>query len=170
MRQASTAAGPHATSPAGSSAASGSEHDVLGAEQVNPFPAVPLEGQRQDTALGQDRQQPRRRLADRRATQGQAAPRQLLHLHLGAQQEATQARRHRLAVTPVDVEHEALPVGAGHPQQGGQLPVGLEQERIRRTAHRQGATSWLSWPCRYASASGPRTASTSRDERKAPAP
>ena len=71
MRQASTPRRRRPSTPAGRRGVVRSQHHVLGAEQVDAGPAVPLEGQRQHAALGQHGQQPRRRLADAGAAQRQ---------------------------------------------------------------------------------------------------
>ena len=137
MRQASTASAPARNDPGRQIDTLWTEHDVGRPEQVDPAPAVPIEGHREHASLGQDRQQATRQLTDGVAPQRQAAPIERFHLDLGAQQEAPQPRRHRVAEAGFDVEQESLPVRPRHPQERRELAVRFEQEGVGRLAHRQ---------------------------------
>ena len=63
--------------------------------------------------------------------QRQAAPLEALDLHLGAEEELLEPGHHGVAEAGVRIEHETLRLRAGDPQQGAQLPVGLQQEGVR---------------------------------------
>ena len=114
---------PRRRGPAGPSPANRSTRRAGPARRARPAPASSRPPQR-----------PHRRTAE-----GEAAPRQAAPSPPWSAAGTCGAGPHRLAVAAVDVEHVALAVGPGDPQQSGQLPVGLEQERVRRRAHRQGA-------------------------------
>ena len=137
IRHASTASAPQATTPAGRSPRSAPSTTSLGPNRSVPLHPFHSKGSPRTPALRQHREQPRSRVAHCVTAERQAAPRQRLDLHLGSEQEAAQARRHRVAVAAFDVEHEPLAVGPGHPEQRRQLSVRLEQERVGRRPDRR---------------------------------
>ena len=130
IRQASTTSASQAVTPSGSAPSPAPSTTSSGPSRSTPVQPFHSKGRASTPRSASTVSKPAAASSDARAAQGQAAPGEPLELDLGAQEEAAQAGHHGVAVAPVDIEHEALPVGAGHPQQGRQLAVGFEQQRV----------------------------------------